>query len=137
MSELNVTLQFQSDQTSVLEDVYVLNSKLTQHKLICSEVVSLQGEGFVSRGIDVGTIIATLGSAGVLTIFLELVRDFLLRNKDHRVSIKVLKGEKTVELDYSPASTDAKDLLSLTKRILYDLEVDNLDHSNEDSNLDN
>jgi hypothetical protein len=117
MSELTVTLQIKSD-SDVMESLYDLSKHLSQHLLVDINVIPFQNGNFVSRGTSVGAIITTLVSAGGLTLFLESVRDFLLRKMDHRVTIKVLKGENSVEFDYSPASTDINELLFITQEIL-------------------
>ncbi len=73
------------------------------------------------EALTLGTLAVTLLPTAVPK-FIELLRDWLLRAKDRRVSIKVAVGPRSLDVEYNADAMSVADLRNLTETLTKVLE---------------
>jgi hypothetical protein len=68
--------------------------------------------------IDVNTLVISLGSAGVLTAVIHLLKDWVLRAEGRKVKVRAEVGDNSIEFEYSPTATSEEQLMAFVKKLI-------------------
>jgi hypothetical protein len=120
--ELIITLDTESEitedalyqlTTQVLRDIAKVG--VNSVKRIQNAQTPLGAKGFP---IDINTLVVSLGTAGVLTAIVDLLKDWVLRAEGRKVKLKTEINGKSIELEYSPTATSQKELIAFAEKLI-------------------
>jgi hypothetical protein len=75
-------------------------------------------EGTKGIPVDVNTLLISLGSAGVLTAVIQLLKDWVLRAEGRKVRIRTEIESKNIEFEYSPSATSEEELMAFADKMI-------------------
>jgi hypothetical protein len=77
--------------------------------------------------IDVNTLVISLGSAGVLTAIIHLMKDWALRAEGRKVKVRAEIRDRSIEFEYSPTATSEEELMDFADRLIWILKKSDIE----------
>ncbi|RMF02511.1 MAG: hypothetical protein D6768_08070 [Chloroflexi bacterium] len=72
--------------------------------------------------IDINTLVVTLGSAGVLTAVIQLLKDWVLRAEGRTIKLRAELDGKAIEVEYTPTAISEAELMAFADKLMHQLD---------------